>query len=133
MFFQLYLKTTLFKRVCIDSENSDRKTRGSEITQIQMMRTLNKQYPSNIKTFDEIPDESKIFKIIRDEDFIIFKNPNVVIFQSSFQEKIYSQYSKDIFVYGTFSSTAPKYLVIMYSIQSNDHAKSSTKLKIILN
>ncbi|OUM64633.1 hypothetical protein PIROE2DRAFT_8555 [Piromyces sp. E2] len=42
----------------------------------QMMRTINKQYP-NIKTFDEIPVESKFFKTVRDEDFMIFKNPNV--------------------------------------------------------
>ncbi|OUM65142.1 hypothetical protein PIROE2DRAFT_7857 [Piromyces sp. E2] len=74
----------------------------------QMMRTINKQYPSNIKTFDEIPGESKILKTVRDEDFMIFKNPNVVIFQYLFQEKIYSQYSEDIFVDGTFS-TAPKF------------------------
>ena len=40
------------------------------------MRTMNKQYPSNIKTFDNIPDESKFFKTIRDENFFIFKNPN---------------------------------------------------------
>jgi len=28
---------------------------------------MNKQYPSNIKTFDNIPDESKFFKTVRDE------------------------------------------------------------------
>jgi len=74
----------------------------------QMMRTMNKLYPSNIKTFDEIPNKSKIFKTLRDEDFVIFKNSKVVIFQSPFQSKIYSQYSEDIFVDGTFS-TAPKF------------------------
>ena len=74
----------------------------------QMMRTMNKQYPSNIKKFDEIPDESEYFKTIRGEDFMIFKNSNVVIFQSPFQAKIYSQYNEDIFVDGTFS-IAPKF------------------------
>jgi len=39
---------------------------------------------------------------------MIFKNSNVVIFQSPFQAKIYSQYSEDIFVDGTLS-TAPKF------------------------
>ncbi|OUM58865.1 hypothetical protein PIROE2DRAFT_15765 [Piromyces sp. E2] len=46
--------------------------------------------------------------LVRDEDFMIFKNPNVVIFQSPFQAKIYSQYCEDIFVDGTFS-TGPKF------------------------
>ena len=40
------------------------------------MRIMNKQYPSNIKTFDKIPDESKIFRTVRDEDIMIFKNSN---------------------------------------------------------
>ncbi|OUM62258.1 hypothetical protein PIROE2DRAFT_11517 [Piromyces sp. E2] len=47
----------------------------TSLVRTQMMRNMNKQYPSNIKTFDEIPDESKFFKTVRDE---IFKNPNVV-------------------------------------------------------
>ncbi|OUM66061.1 hypothetical protein PIROE2DRAFT_6863 [Piromyces sp. E2] len=37
----------------------------------QMMRTINKQYPSNIKTFNEILDESKFFKTVRDDNFKI--------------------------------------------------------------
>jgi len=74
----------------------------------QMMRTMNKHYPINIKTFEEIPGESIFFKTLRDEVFMIFKNSNVVIFQSPFQAKIYSQYSEDIFVDGTFS-TSPKF------------------------
>ena len=32
----------------------------------QIMRTMNKHYPFNIKTFNEIPDESKFFKTLRD-------------------------------------------------------------------
>jgi len=46
----------------------------------QMMRTMNKHYPIYIETFEEIPDESKFFKTLRDEVFMIFKNSNVVIF-----------------------------------------------------
>jgi len=40
----------------------------------QMMRTMNKHYPSNIKTFDEIPDESKIFKTIKRLKFLNIMN-----------------------------------------------------------
>ena len=39
-----------------------------------MMRTMNKHYPSNIKTFDEIPDESKIFKTIKRLKFLNIMN-----------------------------------------------------------
>ena len=53
---------------------------------------MNKQHPTNIKTFDEIPNESKYFKTVNDEDFMIFKNSDMVIFQSPFQAKIYSKY-----------------------------------------
>jgi len=58
----------------------------------QMVRTMKKQYPSDVKTFDEIPDESDYFKTERKEDFMIFKNSDIVIFQSPFQAKIYSKY-----------------------------------------
>jgi len=71
-------------------------------------RTMNKQHPTNIKTFDEIPDESKYFKTVNDEDFMIFKNSDMVIFQSPFQAKIYSKYHEDIFADGTFS-IVPKF------------------------
>jgi len=72
-----------------------------------MMRKMNKHYLFNIKTFDEIPDESKFFKTLRDENFMIFKNSNVIIFQLPFQAKKYLQYSGDI-VDCSFS-TAPKF------------------------
>ena len=74
----------------------------------QMVRTMKKQYPSDVKTFDEIPDESDYFKTERKEDFMIFKNSDIsTIFQSPFQAKIYSKYNEDIFTDGTFS-IAPK-------------------------
>ena len=69
----------------------------------QIRRNINKQYPSDVKTFNEIPDESQYFKTVRSEDFMIFKNSNVVICQSPFQAKIYSKYNEDIFADGTFS------------------------------
>ena len=41
---------------------------------IQMMRKMNKHYLFNIKTFDEIPDESKIFKTIKRLKFLNIMN-----------------------------------------------------------
>ena len=69
----------------------------------QLMRIINKQYPSDIKSFDEIPDESEYFKTARGENFMIFKISNMVIFQTPLQAKIYSKYNEDIFADGTFS------------------------------
>ena len=74
---------------------------------IQMVRKMKKQYPSDVKTFDKISDESDYFKTLRNEDFMIFNNSDIVIFQSPFQAKIYSKYNEDIFTDGKFS-IAPK-------------------------
>jgi len=52
----------------------------------QISRNLNKKLPSNVTTFTEIPNESKYYKTKRGENFMIFKNSNLIIFQSSFQE-----------------------------------------------
>ncbi|KAL6626044.1 hypothetical protein U3516DRAFT_741112 [Neocallimastix sp. 'constans'] len=45
--------------------------------------------------FDEIPDESKYHKTVRNENFMIFKNPNLIIFQYPAPKFIY-QYSNNI-------------------------------------
>ena len=66
----------------------------------QITRNINKQLPSDITTFDEIPDESEYYKTKRNESFMIFKNHNLLIFQ--FQAELFSKYCEDVFVDGTF-------------------------------
>ena len=39
---------------------------------------------------------------MRGENFMIFKNSNLIIFQSPFQVKLFREYNDDIFVDGTF-------------------------------
>jgi len=39
----------------------------------QISRNLNKELPSNVTTFAEIPNESKYYKAKRGENFMIFK------------------------------------------------------------
>ncbi|ORX64099.1 hypothetical protein BCR32DRAFT_287330 [Anaeromyces robustus] len=46
----------------------------------QILRNINKQIHTDITTFDEIPNESIYYKTERGEDFMIFKNPNIVTF-----------------------------------------------------
>ncbi|KAG4082774.1 hypothetical protein H8356DRAFT_1437484 [Neocallimastix lanati (nom. inval.)] len=68
----------------------------------QIIRNINKQFPPNIKGFDDIPIESEYYKTKRNENFMIFKNTDLIIFQSPFQAYLFSNYHKNIFADGTF-------------------------------
>ncbi|KAG4103920.1 hypothetical protein H8356DRAFT_1029838 [Neocallimastix lanati (nom. inval.)] len=74
----------------------------------QIIRNINKQFPPNIKGFDDIPIESEYYKMKRNENFMIFKNTDLIIFQSPFQAYLFSNYHKNIFADGTFYA-APKF------------------------
>ncbi|KAL6635915.1 hypothetical protein U3516DRAFT_848439 [Neocallimastix sp. 'constans'] len=74
----------------------------------QIIRNINKQFPPNIKGFDDIPIESEYYKTKRNENFMIFKNTDLIIFQSPFQAYLFSNYHKNIFADGTFYA-APKF------------------------
>ncbi|KAL6592091.1 hypothetical protein U3516DRAFT_471786, partial [Neocallimastix sp. 'constans'] len=50
----------------------------------QISRYIKKQLPPDISKFNEIPDESEYYINERDENFMIFKNSNIIIFQSPF-------------------------------------------------
>ncbi|ORY36092.1 hypothetical protein LY90DRAFT_511658 [Neocallimastix californiae] len=63
----------------------------------QIIRNINKQFPPNIKSFDDIPIESEYYKTKRNENFMIFKNTDLIIFQSPFQAYLFSNYYKNIF------------------------------------
>ncbi|KAG4102931.1 hypothetical protein H8356DRAFT_1420758 [Neocallimastix lanati (nom. inval.)] len=67
----------------------------------QITRYKNKQLFPNVKTFDEVPNVSEYYKTIRGEYFMIFKNSNIIIFQSPFQAKLFMK-NKHIFADGTF-------------------------------
>ncbi|KAL6588644.1 hypothetical protein U3516DRAFT_807101 [Neocallimastix sp. 'constans'] len=54
------------------------------------------------------PLYNKISKEMRGEIFIIFKDSNLIIFQSSFQAKLFRKYNDDIFLDGIFF-IAPKF------------------------
>jgi len=49
-------------------------------SQMTRNRNINKQLPSNVTKFDEIPDESKYYKKVKNENFMISKNPYLIIF-----------------------------------------------------
>jgi len=74
----------------------------------QIRRYKNKQLLPNIKTLDEVPNESEYYYTKRGENFMIFKDSNVIIFQSTFQAKLFTKY-KDIFDDGTFYTAPPSF------------------------
>jgi len=46
----------------------------------QVTRSRRKQLPPDITIFDEIPNESKYYNTKRDENFMIFKNNDLIVF-----------------------------------------------------
>ncbi|ORX76120.1 hypothetical protein BCR32DRAFT_284529 [Anaeromyces robustus] len=64
-------------------------------------RNISKQFPPDLKLFDEILDVSEYYKTIEGKEFKIFKNDNLIIFQSPFQAEFFSKY-EDIFADGTW-------------------------------
>jgi len=63
------------------------------IIKSQISRYIKKQLPPDIVTFDEIPDESQYYIIEINENFMIFKNSNIIIFQSPFQTELFIKYN----------------------------------------
>ncbi|KAG4107011.1 hypothetical protein H8356DRAFT_1625135, partial [Neocallimastix lanati (nom. inval.)] len=45
---------------------------------------IKKQLPPDISKFNEIPDKSEYYINEGDENFMVYKNSNIIIFQSSF-------------------------------------------------
>ncbi|ORY55231.1 hypothetical protein LY90DRAFT_507243 [Neocallimastix californiae] len=68
----------------------------------QISRYIKKQLPPDISKFNEIPDESEYYINERDENFMIFKNSNIIIFQSPFQTELFIKYNENMFADGTF-------------------------------
>ena len=63
---------------------------------------MNKSLPSDINSFDDIPEKSEYYYTERNENFMIFKIYKVIVFQSPFQAKLFNEYKEDIFADGTF-------------------------------
>ncbi|KAG4101852.1 hypothetical protein H8356DRAFT_1421446 [Neocallimastix lanati (nom. inval.)] len=74
---------------------------GYNLIKSQVTRSRRKQLPLDITSFNEIPNESKYYKTKRDENFMIFKNNDLIVFQSPFQAELFSK-NKHIFADGTF-------------------------------
>jgi len=73
-----------------------------KIIKSQITRNINKRLSSDVIKFDEIPDELKYHKTVRNVNFMIFKNSNLIILQSSFQAQLFTKYNENIFVDGPF-------------------------------
>ena len=68
----------------------------------QINRNMNKNLPSDINSFDDIPEKSEYYYTERNENFMIFKNDKLIVFQSPFQAKLFNEYKENLFADGTF-------------------------------
>ncbi|KAG4108112.1 hypothetical protein H8356DRAFT_1334609 [Neocallimastix lanati (nom. inval.)] len=75
----------------------DEITKSSIPLGIKPKPIYNEQLPPDVTKFDEIPNESKYYKALRKGNFMIFKNPNFIIFHFQFQAKLFLKYNEDIF------------------------------------
>ena len=68
----------------------------------QINRNTNKLLQKDISSFDDIPDKSEFNKTETEEDYMIFENDDIIIFQSPspFQAYLFYKYSDDIFADG---------------------------------
>jgi len=85
-----------------------------KIIKSKITRDINKQLLPDVTKFDEISDELKYYKTVRNVNFMIFKNLNLIIFQSPILSKIlFMKYNENIFYLqkaeGTFY-IAPKFI-----------------------
>ncbi|KAL6604298.1 hypothetical protein U3516DRAFT_801476 [Neocallimastix sp. 'constans'] len=80
----------------------------------QISRNLNKKLPFNVTTLAEIPSESEYYKTKRGENFMIFKNSNLIIFQSPFQAKLFREYNDDIISISNLPFINPEYIFDIY-------------------
>eukprot|EP00833_Pecoramyces_ruminatium_P008287 jgi/Orpsp1_1/1182319/evm.model.c7180000080815.2 len=81
------------------------KIRKSSISS-DLTRYKNKRLFPNIKTLDKVPKESEYYNTKRGKILMIFKNSDIIIFQSKFQAKLFAK-NKHIFADGTFSIAPP--------------------------
>ncbi|KAG4095622.1 hypothetical protein H8356DRAFT_1426937 [Neocallimastix lanati (nom. inval.)] len=79
----------------------------------------------------KLPNESEYYKTIRGEYFMIFKNSNIIIFQSPFQAKLFME-NKHIFADGTFL-IAPTNKQTTYEILFNEIKKNIIKYNANIN
>ena len=74
--------------------SADKGIRGPAFNSIKsgLNNNINKILPPEIKSFDDIPDNSIYSKTFENEDFVYFKNNKIVFFQSTSLTKIHLEY-----------------------------------------
>ena len=103
--------------------------------QSQITRKINKTLPEDIEKFEDIPEVSEYYKTEKNEEFMIFKDTDIIIFQSPFQASIFIKFHDDVFGDGTFY-VAPKlsYQVFIIRNYVNDiNSYYSTLFAILKN
>ena len=84
----------------------------------QIIQNINKQFPPNIKGFDDIPIESEYYKMKRNENFMIFKNTDLIIFNHH-SKHIYFRIIKKIYLRTVHFKYQYQYYIIKNFININ--------------
>lgn len=84
----------------------------------QLYIKLNNNMPSDIENLNEIDTNSIFLKTLKGDQFLIFNDDSILIFQSDIQAKIFKDNINDVFIDGTFYS-APKALYQIIIIRNN--------------
>lgn len=90
-------------------------------------REINKKYPEEINSLNDLDFESSYTKTKTNEEFLIYKSNKIAIFQSEIQTKIMLDNCSDIFIDGTFfSAPIGVYQIIVLRVALENHHKYFT-------
>ena len=92
---KLYKTYSADKGIKAPSFNSIKTTLYREITKI---------LPNDIEDFESIPDESLYYKTIDNNNFLLYKNNRIVVFQSNNMAKIHAKFGDIVFADATYYS-----------------------------
>ena len=99
-----------------------------------LYREINKKYPDEINSLNELDFESSYTKTKTNEEFLIYKSNKIAIFQSEIQTKIMLDNCTNIFIDGTFfSAPIGVYQIIVLRVAlENNHKYFTTSFTLEL-
>ena len=65
-------------------------------------RNINMNFPKEIKTWEQIPEDHEFYYTISDEKFLVKKEEDFILFQSKYAAKLHLQYPEHIFCDATY-------------------------------
>ena len=89
-----------------------------------LYKEINKSFPINIVSFEDAPDESIYYQTISNQKFLLYKDEEVIIFQSEDQARIHAKHGNLVFCDATFYS-APQMAYQLFITRIYDETYNS--------